>query len=240
MSEKVVVSAETVALLEQVPTATLGGQLFKRGLCRQAICGVRQLTKPGVRVAGPAYTMRFIPMREDMAAAVLAPGKTNIHLRAVEQAAVGEIIVADASDGLDGAIFGDILAARMKVRGIRSMVVDGMIRDVPEIMKVDYPAFARGTVAPPNGVSIMPADLQVPINCGGAPVFPGDIIVADDDGAVCIPAYLADEVARDAMEIDELELFVRNKVLEGRDLDGLYPPNEATRAEYEAYRKTKG
>ena len=237
MSASDQVPASLIQKLATIPTATLGTMLYKRGLRSQAIQGVHSLSKPGIRIAGPAFTLRFIPIREDLAAKALAPGKDNLHLRAVESAAPGSILVVDASDGPNGAGFGDILVARMKTRGVTGLVIDGMIRDLAEIKKVDWPTFARGTVPPPNGVSIMPADLQVPISCGGAPVFPGDIIVADDDGAVAIPPHMAEEVARDAIEIDALELFVRGKVLEGRDLEGLYPPNEATRAEFERSRK---
>ncbi len=136
--------------------------------------------------------------------------------------------------------FGDILVARLRVRGVAGIVSDGPMRDIAELRKMDFPVFTTGNAAPPSYGSMIAVDAQVPIGCGGVAVFPGDIVIGDEDGVVVLPATIAEEVARDALEQDRIEQWIRRRIEEGSSIVGVYPPNEATKAEYDAWRRTQG
>jgi regulator of RNase E activity RraA len=224
-----------MAVQTAASTASLSSQLVKRGLRTRAIAHVAPLNSRAGRLCGPAYTLRYIPMREDLATPARMGRPDNPHRHAVEHAPPGSVIVVD-THGLDvSGSFGDILAARLIVRGVAGIVSDGPMRDLGELARMDLAIFARGNAAPPSYASMMAVDAQLPVACGGVAVFPGDLIVGDADGVVVVPQEIAAEVVRDAAEQDRLEAFLRRKVEGGAAIEGVYPPDEATRAEYRAW-----
>lgn len=231
---------ELSTLLAQATTASLSAQLSKRGFRSRAISNIAAVNPATTRVCGPAYTLRYIPAREDLTTSAAMASPENPHRKAVETAPPGHVLVVD-THGMDvSGTFGDILVARLKVRGVAGIVSDGPMRDVAELRRMELPVFARGNAAPPSYTSMMAVDAQVPISCGGIAVFPGDIVVGDADGVVVLPRHVALEVARDALEQDRLEAYIRQRVEAGASTFDVYPPNDATRAAYQASRTTKG
>lgn len=221
-------------------TASISAQLIKRGLRTRAIAHVAPLNAKAARLCGPAYTLRYIPAREDLATGAIMARPDNPQRRAVEHAPPGSVIVVD-THGLDvSGTFGDILVARLIVRGVAGVVSDGPMRDVAELARMDLAVFARGNAAPPSFASMMAVDAQLPVACGGVAVFPGDLVVGDADGVVVVPQEIAAEVVRDAAEQDRLEAFLRRKVDAGASIDGVYPPDAATQAEYRAWLAEQG
>lgn len=230
------ISDQARQLYAQATTASLTAQLVKRGLRTRAISNIAPVNPATARVFGPAYTLRYIPMREDLATGAAMANPENPQRKAIEVVPAGHVLVVD-THGVDvSGTFGDILVARLRVRGVAGVVSDGPMRDVAELRKMDFPVFARGNAAPPSYASMLAADAQVPIGCGGVAVFPGDIVIADPDGVVVLPAAIAEEVARDAMEQDRLEAYVRQRVEGGDSIVGVYPPNEKTKADYDAWK----
>lgn len=224
-----------LAVLRDVSTATLTTVLVARGLRNVWIRTARRIAGPSQRrIAGPAFTLRFILQREDLAtpAAWASPVSTRA---AIEAMPPGAIAVVSAANGMtDAGIFGDILSLRMVVRGAAGLVTDGAIRDYAGVKDTGLPVWAAGVAAPPSVAGLVFAGWQEPIGCGGVAVFPGDIIVADDDGAVVLPAALAAEVAAAAVEQEAFEEWVVKQVEQGVALPGLYPPDAETRARYRA------
>jgi regulator of RNase E activity RraA len=226
----------TVQKLSGVTTATLTTVLLKKGLRNVWIRGVKPL-KPGqARVVGRAFTLRFVPAREDLAtpASWGAPISTRA---AVEAMPVGCIAVVDAMGVTDAGIFGDILCARMRKRGVAGLVTDGVIRDMDGVVGTGLPVWCQGSASPASVASLTFVNWQEPIACGGVAVFPNDIVVVDTDGAVLIPAGLLDAVVEAAVEQERLEGWIMNEVNNGAELPGLYPPDEANKARYEAWAK---
>ncbi len=231
---------ELARLLAQATTASLSSQLAKRGMRSRAIAGIAPLNPAAGRVFGPAYTLRYIPAREDLTTSAAMASPENPHRKAVETAPPGHVLVVD-THGMDvSGTFGDILVARLHVRGVAGIVSDGPMRDVAELRRMPLPVFARGNAAPPSYTSMMAVDAQVAVSCGGVATFPGDIVVGDADGVVVVPAHLAREVAADAVEQDRLEAYVRQRVEAGASTFDVYPPNDATRAAYMASRAKGG
>lgn len=222
-------------LYSRATTASLTAQLVKRGLRTRAISNIGPINPDTPRVFGPAYTLRYIPMREDLATGAAMADPENPQRKAIEVMPAGHVLVAD-THGLDvSGTLGDILVARLKVRGVAGVVSDGPMRDIKELENIDLPVFCRGNAAPPSYASMLAADAQVPIGCGGVAVFPGDIVIGDEDGVVFLPAAIAEEVARDAVEQDRLEAYVRQRIEAGASIVGVYPPNEETQAAYKAW-----
>lgn len=233
------ISDEARALYARVTTASLTAQLIKRGLRTRAIANIAPINPATPRVFGPAYTLRYIPMREDLATGAAMADPENPQRKAIEVMPAGHVLVAD-THGLDvSGTLGDILVARLKVRGAAGVVSDGPMRDIAELKSIDLPVFARGNAAPPSYASMLAADAQVPIGCGGVAVFPGDIVIGDPDGVVILPAAIAEEVARDAVEQDQIEAYVRQRIESGDSIVGVYPPNEQTKADYAAWKAKK-
>jgi regulator of RNase E activity RraA len=232
----------TVAALRRISTATVSTILFKKGLRNVWLRGPKPLAGPTgaqARVAGRAFTMRFVPAREDLAtpAAWSSPRSTRV---AVESMPAGCVVVVDAMGVTDAGILGDILCARMHVRGVAALVTDGVVRDIAGVATTGLPVWSRGTAAPAAVASLTFVNWQDPVGCGGVAVFPGDIIVADDDGAVLIPdAFLADVLAA-GLDQEALEAWILDEVKAGAPLTGLYPPGAENLARYEAYRKSAG
>ncbi|HLG89860.1 MAG TPA: ribonuclease activity regulator RraA [Alphaproteobacteria bacterium] len=228
-----------IAALADISTATLTTVLLKKGLRNVWLRGTRPLLPGQPRLVGPAFTMRFVPAREDLATpeSWSSPRSTRVAIEAMEP---GCIAVVDAM-GITGAgIFGDILCQRMKIRGVAALVTDGVIRDVAGVRATELSVWCQGAAAPPSVAGLTFVGWQEPIGCGGVAVFPDDIIVVDDDGAIVIPGALVAEVAAEAAEQEQLESWIFDQVKAGASLPGLYPANAETRARYEAFRAAKG
>ena len=228
--------AEAIATLRDVSTATLTTVLLKKGLRNVWLRGTRPLAPGQPRLVGPAFTLRFVPAREDLATpeSWASPVSTRA---AIEAMPPGCIAVVDAMGVADAGIFGDILCARMRQRGVAGLVTDGVVRDVVGVLGTGLPVWCAGVAAPPSVAGLTFVGWQQPIACGGVAVFPDDVVVVDQDGAVLIPAALLGEVLAHAPEQERFEAWVMNEVEAGVPLPGLYPPDAPTRARYEASRK---
>jgi regulator of RNase E activity RraA len=228
---------EIIKALSRVSTATITMALLKKkGLRNVWMRGARPLRLEQPRMVGPAFTMRFVPAREDLATpeALASPRSTRAAIEAMPE---GCITVVDAMGNSEAGTFGDILCARMKKRGVAALVSDGVIRDLAGVIATGLPVWCQGTAAPPSLCGLTFINWQEPISCGGVAVFPDDIVVADGDGVVLIPAALAPETALLADEQEHLEAWLMGEVEKGAALPGLYPPNPETKARYEAYRR---
>ena len=223
-----------IAALCGVTTATLSTLLLKKGLRNVWMRGTGPIRTGQARVAGRAFTLRFIPAREDQATpeSWAKPVSTRT---AIEAMPAGCIAVVGALGVTDAGIFGDILCARMKKRGVAALVSDGVVRDVAGVLATQLPVWCQGTAAPASVTGLTFVGWQEPIDCGGVAVFPNDVIVVDADGAVLIPAALLHEVVASAVEQERLEGWIMSRVDEGAALPGLYPPNEENQARYQAW-----
>jgi regulator of RNase E activity RraA len=224
------------AQLKKVSTATLTTVLFKRGLRNTYIQGIGPLNPDAPPMVGEAYTLRYIPAREDLDVIEVFKDPSHPQRKAVEAIPPGHVLVMDCRGDASVASAGSILVTRMMVRGAAGVVSDGGLRDSPEIAQLPFPTYCAGPSAPTNLIKHHAVDLNVPIGCGGVPVFPGDIVVGDGEGVVVIPANIADDVAQEAADQDVFETFVSEKVRAGASIVGLYPPNEATQKEYAQWR----
>lgn len=225
-----------VDTLSAVSTATITTILLKKGLRNVWMRGTRPLAPGQPRLVGRAFTLRFVPAREDLATpeSWASPISTRA---AIEAMPAGCIAVADAMGVTDAGIFGDILCARMKKRGVAGLVTDGVMRDVAGVLGTGLPVWCRGGAAPPSVAGLTFVAWQQPIACGGVAVFPDDVVVVDDDGAVLIPAALVDDVLAAAPEQERMEAWIMGEVDKGAALPGLYPMNAETKARYEASKK---
>ena len=226
--------AATAQALCQSSTATLSTVLLKLGLRNVWLRGARPLAPPQQRVAGRAFTLRFVPAREDLAtpASWAAPISTRA---AIEAMPGGCIAVVDALGVTQAGIFGDILCARMRRRGVAALVSDGVVRDIDGVCASGLPVWCQGTAAPASVAGLTFVGWQQPIGCGGVAVFPNDVLVADHDGVVLIPAALLEQVSAAAIEQDRLEAWIMQQVEQGAALPGLYPPDEANRERFKAW-----
>jgi regulator of RNase E activity RraA len=236
VAEEGVIDDATRAVLEAVPTATICTQLFKRGLRNQFIRGSRLVSPRAGRLAGPAFTLRMIPAREDLDGPGSFEGRSNPQRRAIEECSAGAVLVIDCRKEAAAGALGDILVTRLADRGVAGVVTDGGMRDLEPMADFTIPVYAAGA-APPASFHVHHAvALEVPVACGDVAVFPGDLMVGDREGVVVIPRHLAAEVVRDAAEQERLEGWVLAEVRSGREIFGLYPPDEANRARYQAWR----
>jgi regulator of RNase E activity RraA len=231
---------DTLGRLALASTATLTTQLFKRGLRNVFVQGVRRLAAAGPNMVGPAFTLRYIPAREDLDRLEVFQNPQIPQRRAIEAAPAGSVLVMDCRGETRAACAGSILVARLAVRGVAGLVADGGIRDSAEIAHTGFPVFCAGASAPLNLVAHHAVDLDVPIACGGVAVYPGDVVVGDADGVVIVPRHLADDVAGDAAEQERLEEFLLAEIRRGVALPGTYPPNAETLARYDAWRRSRG
>ena len=232
---------DTRQKLMGVSTATLCTALFKRGLAHQFIQDVRPLNPSLPNMVGEAYTLRYMPAREDLNTIEVFKNREHPQRKAVEECPPGAVFVIDSRKDARAASAGGILVARLMKRGVAGIVSDGGFRDSPEIAKMPFPVYHQRPAAPTNLTVHQAIDINVPIGCGDAPVFPGDVVVGDGEGVVVIPAHLADEVAVEAVEMTAFEDFVQEKVMEGRSILGLYPPtDEQSRVDFAAWRQVKG
>ncbi len=214
---------ETKAKLEHVSVATLATALFKRGLRNQVIQDVRPVARKGKNMVGPAFTLRYMPAREDRNQLVEFRNPEHPQRHAIETCPAGHVLVMDSRKTATAASAGDILITRLMMRGGAGVVTDGGFRDAMRIGELDIPAYHNRPSSPTNLTINEAIDINVPIGCGDAPVFPGDIVVGDDDSVIIIPAHIADEVAAEAHEMTAYEDFVVERVRAGDTIIGLYP-----------------
>jgi regulator of RNase E activity RraA len=220
---------ETRDKLKVVSTATLSSALYKRGLRNQMIQDVHPLSAPkGGSMVGEAYTLRYMPAREDLNPMTVFRDHSHPQRRAVEECPPGAILVMDSRKDARAASAGGILVTRLMVRGVAGVVTDGGFRDSAEIAQLDMPSYHNRPSAPTNITLHQAIDINVPIGCGDAPVFPGDIIVSDADGVIVIPSGIVEEIAADAVEMTAYEDFVTERVRAGQKTFGLYPPTDET------------
>jgi len=230
----------TRAKLRHVSVATLTTALFKRGLRHQFIQDVRPLNADAGTMVGEAFTLRYIPAREDLNPLTVFKDRAHPQRKAIEDCPPGAVLVIDSRKDARAASAGSILVARLMKRGVAGVVTDGGFRDSQEIARLAIPAYHQRPASPTNLTLHQAIDIDVPIGCGDAPVFPGDVIVGDGEGVVVLPAALADELADEAIEMTAFEDFVTEKVLEGRSILGLYPAtDEGTVREFEAWRAAR-
>ncbi len=238
-SERVPLAPDTLEMLAAISTASITMQLLKRGLRQIFIREARPLTLETASFAAEAYTLRFIPMREDLSRTEILGDPEYPPRKAIEAAPAGSALVIDARGRRDAGVVGDILTARLKVRGVAALVADGPVRDARAVAATGLPVYCNGAAAPVSLNIHFGADLERPIACGGVAVFPGDVLVGDGDGVAVIPRALADEVARDGTEQEALEAFLKARIEAGSPVPGTYPPNQATLDAYARWCKQR-
>lgn len=233
------IDQNAIETLRQVSTATITTILLKKGLRNVWMRGTKPLKAGQPRVVGPAFTLRFVPAREDLAtpASWGSPISTRAAIEAMPE---GVVAVVDAMGVSDAGIFGDILCARMAKRGVAALVTDGVVRDVAGVLGTGLAVWCNGVAAPPSVAGLTFVGWQEPIACGGVAVYPDDMIVVDEDGAVLIPAALLGEVLAEAPEQERMEAWIMDEVERDVPLPGLYPMNAETKARYEAFKKEQG
>jgi regulator of RNase E activity RraA len=229
----------TKTRLAVVSTATVTTVLFKRGLRNMFMQSVRPINSLAVRMVGPAYTLRYIPAREDIDHLGVFEDRSHPQRKGIEECPPGHVFVIDSRGDASAASAGGILVTRLWKRGAAGIVTDGGFRDTPDIARLPFPAYHSGPSAPTNLIKHHAVDLNVPIGCGDVPVYPGDIVVGDGEGVVVIPHAIADEVAEEAYEQSKFEDFVAERVREGRTIFGLYPPAQEAREEFARWRSER-
>jgi regulator of RNase E activity RraA len=232
---------DTRRKLMGVSTATLCTALFKRGLRNQFIQDVRPLNPSLPNMVGPAFTLRYIPAREDLNPIRVFEDRAHPQRAAVERCPPGAVFVVDSRRDARAASAGGILVTRLMKRGAAGVVTDGGFRDSPEIARMPFPAYHHRPSAPTNLTLHQAIDIDVPIGCGDVAVWPGDVVVGDAEGVVVIPAAIADAIADEAVEMTAFEDFVIERVQDGQSILGLYPPtDEANRTAFAAWRAARG
>ena len=226
-------------LLTKVSTATLATALFKLGFRNVFLQDVGLLNPNAPRMVGEAYTLRYIPAREDLDHIGVFENRAHPQRKAVEEIPAGHVMVIDSRKDRRAASAGAILITRMKMRGVAGVVTDGGFRDTPDIARLDFPVYCVAPSAPTNLIRHHAVDINVPIACADVAVFPGDIIVGDAEGVVVIPRHVADKVAEEAARMTLFEDWVETRVRNGASTFGLYPPDASTRAEFEAEMKKR-
>ncbi|MGH7057836.1 MAG: ribonuclease activity regulator RraA [Acetobacteraceae bacterium] len=232
-------SSNTIRRLGEVSTATLTTQLFKRGFRNIFMQNVRPLGHYRRTLVGPAFTLRYIPAREDIDVIDAYANPDHPQRKAIELTPAGHVLVVDCRADPRAAAGGHILMTRLAARGVAGFVADGGMRDSAPIAAMDFPVFCAAPSAPLGLIAHHAIELAVPIGCGGIAVYPGDIVVADADGVVVLPQALAEAVASDAWEQEQMEVFIQERIAAGARLAGTYPPNDETRAAYAAWRAEK-
>ncbi|MCO5731151.1 ribonuclease activity regulator RraA [Rhizobium sp. SSA_523] len=234
------ISDKSKDMLAAVSTATLTTVLLKRGLRNVFIRGIHKINPDAPRMVGEAFTLRYIPAREDLDHVGAFNDRSHPQRRAIEECPEGAVLVMDSRKDSSAASAGGILVTRLWKRGVAGVVTDGGFRDTPDIAKLPFPAYHAAPSAPTNLIRHHALDINQPIGCGDVAVYPGDVIVGDDEGVVVIPAKIAEEIAAEAFEQTVFEDFVEEQVKAGRGIFGLYPPNAEAEAEYADWRRNKG
>ena len=237
MSEPCTIGEQTYSLFDSASTATIATVLAKRGLWNQFVTGAVPLA-PRLRMVGQAFTLRYIPARADKDHNLVFDNSKDPQRLAIEQVGPGDVLVIDARGNENAGTMGNILATRMVARGAVGIVTDGCFRDSPAIASMEIASYARSAHAATNKTVHHPADIQLPVGCGGVAVYPGDIMVGDAEGVIVVPRDMADEVALEAARQEHREDFILAKIASGSPLLGTYPADDQTLAEYEQYCKT--
>ena len=230
---------ETRGLLQKVGVAVLTNGLLKRGLRNQFLRGIAPVAAGMPAMVGPAFTLRFIPAREDIDTLAALRRPDNVQRRAIEACPPGSVLVIDACNDLRAASAGDLMIGRLKYRGCAGIVTDGGFRDIEGVIKVGLPAYQRGPAPPATPIGLHSVDFQVPIACAGVPVYPGDIVVGDRDGVVVLPAEMAGELAVEALETATYDAFAEARIAAGGSIMDVFPPSESVLREYEAWKKAR-
>ncbi len=228
------------ALLLKAAVPTVVSLLWRKGFRNTFMFGPKPLNPNAVKFAGPAFTVRTIPVREDLVEAQNAGGRPNLQAKSVADIAAGQVLAVAMDGETRTAFMGDIMTTHLMVKGCAGIVLDGGVSDAAAISTIDLPLFCTGNAATPVTSHRFVIDLNVPVGIAGVPVLPGDFLMGDANGVVAIPAHLVGEIAEAAAEREILEEFVVGKVRAGAPLAGTYPPNEATLAEYALWRKSRG
>ena len=221
--------------LSRVGTANIANALLKRGLRNTYMLGIAPLSPGQEQLVGPAYTLRFIPSREDIDSMANYGRSENLHRRAVEECPPGHVLVIDTNGNADSSSAGDLMAVRMRKRGVAGVVTDGGYRDTPAIRKTGLPAFQFRSAPPATPIGMHPVELNGPIGCAGVAVYPGDVLVGDGDGVVVIPRHLVDEVADEALDAAGYEAFAELQIARGRTIFEVFPATAESRREYDAW-----
>lgn len=228
-------SANARAMLEQVGSANVANVLLKRGFRNTYLLGLNALSGNQERLVGPAYTLRFIPAREDLDSMSNYGRDDNLHRRAIEECPPGYVLVIATGGCIRSASAGDIMAARLRQRHVAGMVTDGGFRDSQDIRATGLPAYQKQSAPPATPIALHPVELDGPVDCAGVAIYPGDVLVGDGEGVAVIPSYLVDEVAVEAFAALEYEAFVNMHISQGRSIMGLFPATPESRIEYEAW-----
>ncbi|CAN5599527.1 ribonuclease activity regulator RraA [soil metagenome] len=225
-------TGEEVEALRTVSTASLTTALFNRGIRTAHLHGV-QPVRPDLRLVGYAYTLRYIPMREDLGGDTTFDNTTNPQRVSVEDVGPGDVLVIDARGEIGAGVLGDILITRMQQRGVAGIVTDGAFRDTPSIREIELPTYSRASAPYMSSIIHHPVETNTPIGCGGAAIIPGDVIVGDGEGVVVLPRAMAGEIAREAFEKEQYEDWALKRIQTGSSILDVYPPSEETLAEYQ-------
>ena len=228
-------SDETRKRLARCGAANLSNSLLKRGLRNTFMIGLSPLAPDQPALVGPAFTLRFIPSREDIDTMALYARDDGLHRRAIEECPPGAVLVISTGGELRASSMGDMMALRLKVRGVSGVVTDGGYRDSPGVRATGLPCFQQQSSGPATPIALHPVEFNAPVGCAGVPVYPGDVIVGDGEGVVVIPRHLADEVAEEAFAAVEYEEFVAAHIRRGRSIFGLFPATAGSRTEYDQW-----
>lgn len=215
--------------------SNLSNSLLKRGLRNTFLHGLQAVTLSQPTLVGAAFTLRFIPAREDLDSMALYQREDSLHRRAIEECPVNAVLVMSTGGDTRVGCMGDMMALRLKMRGVAGVVTDGGYRDSPGIATTGLPCFQRESSGPATPITLHPVEFNSPIGCAGVAVYPGDILVGDAEGVVCIPRHLTDDVAEEAFAAVQYEEFVAAHLRCGRSIFGLFPATADSRAEYERW-----
>ena len=235
MSKMAELSALTRERLARSGAANLSNALLKRGLRNTFLLGLTPVSPTQPAMVGPAFTLRFIPAREDIDSLALYSREDSVHRRAIEECPAGSVLVMSTGGDVRASSMGDMMALRLHMRGVAGVVSDGGFRDTPGVQASGLPCFQRQASGPATPITLHPVELDVPIGCAGVAIYPGDIMVGDAEGVVAIPRALADEVAAEAHAAVDYEVFVALALRRGRSIFGLFPATAESRAEYERW-----
>jgi regulator of RNase E activity RraA len=226
---------DTRAMLLEASVATISTCLYHAGIRRACPAGIRPVSAGQPRMVGPAYTLRFVPSREDVGGPSSYGAGGSLHQRAFEECLPGSVLVMDTRGETHGCSCGDLLIGRLKARGCAGVVTDGGFRDTPDIAALEFPAFQQCAVAAPSFGRLQAIETNVPVGCSDVAVYPGDIVVGDAEGVVVIPAAMADQIARAAFDQSRYDTFAAQEIARGASVIGLYPSTDASRGRFAAW-----
>lgn len=239
MTETLELNQQTRKYLEQSGTATIANMLLKRGFRNVYMLGLSPVRKKQRPMVGPAFTLRFIPAREDLDNMTNYSHSDNLHRRAIEECPAGHVLVIDAMGSLKASSAGDMMAERLNAKGAAGLVTDGGFRDTPGIVETGLPAYQKCSAPPATIIALHPVELNVPVGCAGVSVYPGDIIVGDDEGVVVIPRKHAEDLAEEAYQATLYEDYAQQRIRNGESIFGIFPATEESLREYEIWRSSQ-